>query len=211
VKPSVLRTILVLLTLLGILVGRVAYESRRECGIAQEEDRAGRREEAIAHASRAIRWYWPGNPYTLRAVELLWKTGQEAEGRDPALALLAYDSLRGSLHAIRHFTWPHREWIDRADGRIAELRAREQVRREPGTSLEEARAFHARMLKRDERPRIVWVLVAQIGFFGWIASVLGWIWKGFDGEGKMEGRRSLPWVTAVAIFFFLWVIALVRA
>lgn len=202
---------LVSVLLLSVLLGKVFYESRSEWMKANREIKAGQMEEAVHHLGRTIHWYFPGNPYTEKACKQLFHLGGKVEAENPRLALLAYDSLRGSLHAIRSFYWPYKEWIPKANFRIAELRAKEQVHNEPGLGFEKALAFHQNVLIVDERPRIAWVWVVEIGFLGWILSVLGWIWKGFTPEGAMLFRRSIPWMASVVLFFALWIVGLMRA
>ncbi|MFH1262254.1 MAG: hypothetical protein V1495_02250 [Pseudomonadota bacterium] len=200
------------LTILAACVAiKVLYESRREWNEGWTAVRAGRTEDAILHLERAIHWYLPGNPFTGKAVRALWEIGQGAEASDPARALLAYDALRGSLHSIRSFYWPYREWIEKSNERIAQLRASEESKRDPSRPFEKALEFHRQVLIPTDRPRIGWVLWAQLGFWGWIGSVVGWIFRGFDREGRMQMRRSLPWITALVLFFTVWVIGLSRA
>jgi hypothetical protein len=200
-----------ILALLVFLVSRVFYESHREWQEGVRELAANQREEAIHHLARSIHWYAPGNPYVGKSILMLWSLATEAEKSDSKLALLAYDSIRGSLHSIRSFYWPYKEWILRANERIADLRAREQVREQPGLAYEAALEFHRKALLLDERPRTGWVIVVSMGFLGWISCVIGWIWKGFDSDGKMHLRSSLPWMVATVLFFLAWVIGLTRA
>jgi hypothetical protein len=205
------KIVIGVLVFASFLVGRVLYESHREWKAGEAALAANDREGAIRHLEHAIHWYVPGNPCSSASVESLWRIGQAAEREDPKLALLAYDSLRGSLHAIRSFYWPYKEWILRADERIADLRAREQVGADPALSFEKTLDFHRKALVLDERPLIGWVLVVQIGFLGWVFSVVGWIWKGFDREGRMHLKPSFPWIVALVVFFSAWVIGLSRA
>jgi hypothetical protein len=195
----------------ALLAGKVIYESRKEWREAGIRLSSGETEEGIRHFERSIHWYLPGNPFVLRSVRELWRIGQEEEKRNPSRALLAYDGLRGSLHSIRSFYWPHREWILKADDRIAELRAREEASRRPDVPYETILRKHQALLVPVERPRVGWVILAQIGFWGWIVSVVGWIRKGFDEEGRMNVRRSLPWILSLVLLFAAWLIGLTRA
>lgn len=205
------QIVLAVLAFLGFLIGRVIYESRREWALGASEVAAGNKEGAIHHLGLAIRWYAPFNPFVVKAIHALWNIALEAEKGEPKLALLAYDDLRGSLHAVRSFYWPHKEWILKANEKIAELRAREQVQLQPDVSFEKALEYHRKVLALDERPYVGWVLLSQIGFVGWILCVIGWIWRGFDREGKMHLRPSLPWIAALVLFFSAWMAGLSRA
>ncbi len=194
-----------------IIVGRVLYESHTEYIKGVTQERTGKVEEAIAHYDRAVHWYTPGNLYNRKAIEALWSIGQRSEEENRKLALLAYDAMRGSIHAIRSFYWPYRQWLSKVNGRIAELRAREQVKENPAIKFQTALAFHEQALMLNERPEMKWVLLVEVGFLGWMGSVLGLIWRGFDREGRMFLKPSMPWMMGIVLFFSLWVIGLVKA
>ncbi|HLG20444.1 MAG TPA: hypothetical protein VI895_11600 [Bdellovibrionota bacterium] len=195
----------------GVLWGRAVHDSRSELRTGDEAYSKGGVEEAIVHWDRCAHWYAPGNPFVGRALDRLWNAGQSAEKSNPKMALLAYDAIRGSIYAIRHIYWPYRERLSRADDRIAELRAEEQVRQGKGVGFSRALEQHRKALQTDERPKTLWVLVAQVGFWGWIFAVVGLIFRGFDSEGRMQLRHSISWIGGIVLFFAAWVTGLLNA
>jgi hypothetical protein len=206
-----LRAAGIVLCIGAVLWGRAFYESRAELRQADEERSKGDIEEEIIHLDRAAHWYAPLNPYVGRALTRLWDIGQTIEPEDPSLALLAYDSIRGSVHAIRSLYWPHRNWLPRVNERIASLRADEQVKQQPELEYAQALEIHRHALLVDERPKTVWVVILEGAFLGWIAATVGLIVRGFDAEGRMQFRKSLPWIGAIVLLFGIWVVGLLYA
>jgi len=211
VRRSVVRWGLVASILVAVMVARVFIEAKQEFQEGSAAYQAGKLEKAIVHFDRAAHWYAPGNFYVEKALNRLWEIGNQVEKEDPKMGLLAYDSLRGSIYAIRSFYWPYRDYLPRVNERIADLRAQEQVKDQSGTIYGAAHAFHRKALETDERPYIGWVAAVEIGFFGWIFAVVALIWKGFDREGRMHWKRSVPWMVAIVVFFTCWVFGLLNA
>ena len=193
------------------LYGRMIYESREQYQRGKEQQRQGQVEEAILSFYRSIHRYAPGNRYILRSLEELWTLGQSLEKNDPKTALFSYDAMRGGIYSIRSFYSPYKDWLPKVNERIATLRAAEQVKEQRTMTYAQAYAFHTKALQIDERPRTGWALLVQLGFWGWILSTVGWIWKGFDREGRMRIQPALPWICALTGFFALWVVGLIRA
>jgi len=204
------------LLIFGFLMGRAIFESKAEFTKAQKEEKRDQFEEAIHHYDRSIHWYAPFNPYGKKSLSGLWDLGKSLEkvGQE-RVALLAYDAMRGSIHAVRSFYWPYQSWLPKTNERIAILRAKEQTKGQtkghPNVFYEEALTFHRRVLTIDERPIMGWTIFAEVGFLGWIFAVIGLIWKGFDQQGQMHFKRSLPWITSVIILFSFWLLGLVNA
>lgn len=190
---------------------RAVYESRLEYQRGEAAQKQGKEEKAVRHYDRSIHWYAPFNPYPLKSIKRLWQFGAMYEEKNPKLALLAYDAIRGSIHAIRSLYWPYRNWLPKVNERIAKLRAQEHLAENPTLDSKKIHAFHKRVLAIDERPHTGWVIFAQIGFWGWLLAVLGWIWKGFDAQGKMYWKPSLPWISGIIVFFSFWILGLVHA
>ena len=114
--------------LLACVVGRCAWESRREYKAGTESLARGETGEGIIHLDRAIHGYFPLNPYVDRSVRALWTVGQESEDRNPALALRAYEAIRGALNAVRGIYQPYSDWLPKTDEKIASLRTLEEVK-----------------------------------------------------------------------------------
>ena len=187
------------------LIGKVYWESSAEFRRASELEAGGSLEESIIHYDRAIHWYFPGNPHVKKSILRLWNIGEENLEKNPRVAVLAYSAIRAGLHSIRHIYWPHKNWIHRANEKIAILRSQEE------SSDPQALAFHKKALELDERPGTFWVILLELGFLGWVGSVFGLIWKGFDQEGHMNARASLPWVFGIIGGFGIWILGMLKA
>ena len=55
----------------------------------------------------------------------------------------------------------------------------------------------------------IWLLGVEVGFAGFIISLFGLVWHGFNRDGKAR-RSSLIWLIASAFFFVLWLTSLPR-
>jgi hypothetical protein len=199
------------LVLVLFVLGRCALESRRE--FMKGEGLAGKGEtaEAILHFDRSIHWYFPLNPYVERSIRSLWDLGRALETKDRDMALRAYESIRGGLYAVRSFFQPHEDWIPKANERIAALRATSDTETNRLKGPEEALKYHRGLLEADERPRTGWVLLTEIGFFGWLGCTVLLIARGYNREGRMNLARALPWMSGMVLFFLAWILGLLKA
>ncbi len=207
----VLKLLLAGVFILLVILVRVWVESHGELQKGSRLFEEGELRQAIVHFDRAARWYAPFNPYSNQAMQKLWVIGKAQEKADSTLALLAYDSVRGSAYAVRSFYSPYAEWLEKVNPRIAHLRSRQQVELNPKLAWDETLRFHTEKLAEDRRPRTFWTLIVLLGFFGWVGGMIGWIWKGFDREGKMYWRSSFPWLLGVVTCFSLWIVGLLKA
>ena len=55
----------------------------------------------------------------------------------------------------------------------------------------------------------MWLLFIQVGFVGFLVSLFGLVWRGFDREGAAQ-RSAVGWSIATMLFFLLWLLALSR-
>ena len=51
-------------------------------------------------------------------------------------------------------------------------------------------------------------LMVQIGFFGWIGSTIGLIFKGFTDENELNSRKALFWGVLIVVFYAIWITGL---
>ncbi|MBN1879835.1 hypothetical protein JW823_06965 [bacterium] len=51
-------------------------------------------------------------------------------------------------------------------------------------------------------------LMVQIGFFGWIGSTIGLIFKGFTDDNELISRKAFFWGLLIVIFYAIWIIGL---
>lgn len=187
------------------------YETRRGDRAYQQSNL----DDAIVHYERAIKWYTPVSRSVSHAVERLWEIGNKAEKRDePAVALEAYRSLRGSLYAIESFNRPYRKWIPKAERKIASLMAAMAAAHPPqleAHAVQPNAERFAALLRRKETLDQGGVILTEIGFLGWIGSTLGFIWYAFGNHGGWVWRRCLWWGSGIVICFTGWIIGMLMA
>ncbi len=195
----------------AVLAGRQLVLSRAENRDGFRSESEGNVMSAISHYDRSVHAYFPGNPYVKASLERLLVLAREWESKDPKVSLLACDAVRGGVYAIRSFYRPYADLLPEVNERIAVLRAREQVKETSSMTYEDALAFHRKVLAQDLRPGALGVLLTEFGFLGWVLCVVGLIWRGFDREGKMLVKPSVPWVAGIILFFALWIWGLLVA
>ncbi|RME02005.1 MAG: hypothetical protein D6812_07035 [Deltaproteobacteria bacterium] len=209
------RSIAVALLLVAIVVARVHHASWRAFHAGRSAEALGDMPGAIANFERAIHFYAPGSPWVESSVKALWAIGEEAQqAGDRELALSAYRTLRSSLYAVRSTYTPFPEWIERCDGRIARLVAEDPDYRArfPGASEAALEARVRENLARNEAPDVLWSIMVEIGFFGWVGGTIGFILRAMGGKGEaFSPRRAVVWGSIVVAGYALWVVGLMKA
>jgi len=197
----------------SLILVKVFLSSRYEFKEAGIADAKGNIREAITHYERAILWYLPVGGYVTPSAERLWEIGRDLEETDVKLALIAYRSLRSAFYATRSFYTPGRSWIDRTDERISALMALAPpaFEKEKRMSQAERKDQALAILKRPMRPYAGWSIILEVGFWGWIAGTLLFIFRAFNTEHQLNMRRGFFW-GGVAIFFYsLWIVGMMNA
>jgi hypothetical protein len=148
-----------LLGVLSILVieARAVLSGRAEL---RRADAASSPDDRLIHLRRAARWRGPLSPYPEIALDRLRSLAQQT--RDPALALEAWEGIRGALLGTRVLTIPDPALLREANQHIAALRA-----------ASSSRASYDRQLAALEQvrgPSIFWSLVALAGFASWVTG-----------------------------------------
>lgn len=203
------------LMLFFILIGgKVLYSQRvhftnAEQYFAQSDWRAALREYDIT-----MHFYSPLSPYIQKSAERLWQLGGmlEEDGR-PDWAVIAYSSIRSSFYASRSLYTPGKEWIERCDEKISSLNVNTLINEDtikPELAGSEKQK-HLFVMKTDRAPDSIWTALLEVGFFGWIASVVFVIVQGFDGEGKMRRTSVAYGIASFIITFAIWVISSIKA
>lgn len=57
-------------------------------------------------------------------------------------------------------------------------------------------------------PSVGWSLIVIIGFFGWIGSTIGFIFRGITKDNRLNTKVALRWGIFIVLFYVLWVIGL---
>lgn len=170
--------------------------------------------KAIQHYERAILWYVPVGGYVTFSAQRLWEIAETLEQEDPVLALEAYRALRSAFYATRSFYTPGQSWIDRANPRIARFMAAQTLYSEADRqkSLEQKTQEALVILERPLRPDPFWSFVVVLGFLGWAAGTLLFIWRAFrEGGTQVMLKQGIVWGTVIIVFYALWIIGMTRA
>ena len=197
-----------------LVSGRVFYLQRSHFMNAEEYFMKAEWKLAIREYDNAMHFYTPWSPYVQRSAEKLWQTGEmfEKQGR-LEWARLAYASIRSSLYASRGLYTPRKDWIIKCDDKIADLNIRLLIR---DGSIKPAEADAEKqkqlyVLKVDKAPKPAWAVLVEAGFWGWIASAIFIIVRGFDAEGKLKIKPAIYGALFCLVTFALWVVSLLKA
>jgi tetratricopeptide (TPR) repeat protein len=211
----ILKIISMCLFLLLAVVVYVGVQGYREYQKALTARAEGNLAKAITHYQRSIKWYLPGAPHVDRSAEGLWKIGEAAQEKgDRETALTAFQELRSSFYAARSFYTPGKEWIEKCNQKIAVLMAQWEAtssKRKEMASLEELRQKHLDILTQKDRPDYFWSVVLEIGFFGWVGAVIGFIIQVFQGEKGFVVRRALGWGGLFLVSYAIWIMGMLKA
>lgn len=212
-KRRIATFVLVLLAFVGLVYGRVLYESRRELvegrGWLAKDDP----DEAIVHYRRAALWYAPVNPWCTAALDGLAAIAKRAEHRgELERALAAWRATRGSILGTRSFYTPSPGRLRAANRRIAALMAKQPRPAQDLAKTEGALAReHLALLERNDAPSVFWSIVLLAGFFGWIGAAFAFIYRGLDAEGRLVRPMAARWGSAVVVGIAVWVLGMVMA
>nr|HID58936.1 hypothetical protein [Desulfobacterales bacterium] len=164
---------------------------------------------AITFFDRSLHWYTPSNPYVYKSVERLWEIGHIAEKQgDIQLALIALRTIRQAFFGARSFYTPGKDWINKCDKKIASLMVKELGKQEPKKVISTPSAR-----KKDPCPNIFWTVVLEVGFLGWIGSVIGFLTHALTGgrTSEVRPRAGIIWGAMFVVFYALWIIGMARA
>ena len=168
---------------------------------------------AITFFDRSIHWYTPFNPFVERSAEQIWFLGNHAEQKgDIKLALIAFRTIRGGFYSAYSVYQPGREWIKKCDIKINQLMELEERKRGTLESSKVGRRYLSERQK-DSSPNIFWTIFLEIGFLGWVGSVIGFIMFPLrrTGETKYSTFSSLVWIGLILVFFAFWIIGMMKA
>lgn len=169
--------------------------------------------KAITFFDRSIHWYTPFNPYIQRSAERLWEIGTLAEQKgDIYLALIAFRTIRRGFHAASGFYAPGKNWIKKCELKINELLiVKKGEKKTRGDFMPSAEKLSE--IQKSKTPGIFWSIIVEVGFFGWIGSVIGFIIFALasNKEGKKSYLSGFRWIALGSVFYFLWIVGMMRA
>jgi hypothetical protein len=168
---------------------------------------------AVTFFDRSIRWYTPLNPYVRKSAERLWEISMLAKQQDDIrLALIATRTIRRGFYAARSVYTPGKDWIKKCDAQISGLmeidRADKEMERGSGAPDKSTPGS-----LEATSPSTPWSIIVEIGFLGWIGSVVGFIIFACKDSGKERflTRPALVWGCLSLTFFALWIVAMMKA
>lgn len=183
------------------------WSSRASFNAGQKYLQSGKHVKAITFFDRSLHWYAPLNPYPFKSAARLWHIGLIAQkSGDIKTALMAVRTIRRGMYAARSFYTPGKDWIARCDSKIASLMAKKPSGPDKDTTTPPAD-------KKSAEPRVFWTLVLQVGFFGWILSVCGFLTQALrdPSAARLKSKPAIAWGILFVFFYFLWVIGMVKA
>lgn len=168
---------------------------------------------AVTFFDRSIHWYTPFNPYVRKSAERLWDIGEQAEREgDLPLALMAYRTIRRGFYGASHFITPGMAWINKSELKINILLG---VEEREGKVKDETASLREKLLKDQESssPSVLWTIVLEIGFLGWIGSVICLIMftLGRKKEDPYPTFLTFLWIMLAVLFFVLWIVGMMKA
>ncbi|MFM7204711.1 MAG: hypothetical protein ACKO6N_28390 [Myxococcota bacterium] len=213
--PTFVRSLLAygLLMFLMVVV-RVGVGAQTSLERAQQLEAQSQLSEAILQYENTLQWYVPLLPQMSTASESLLRLGAEAERlQRPALALEAYEALRGGLYATRSFYTPQPEKLAEANRRIAALQVKVPDARWPDSGLPETARVQVALetLQRPAGPVPIFSAMASFGFIGWVIAAAGFFLRAFNEEGVFQPRSAWRWTVALVLGYALWIVGLMNA
>ena len=194
---------IIALVVIGFVViwGRALYGSRQ----AYQKGEAYLKEKqyirAVTFFDRSLHWYTPFNPYVQESAQRLWEIGNHAERQgDIKLALIAFRTIRRGFYAASNFIVPGRRWIEKCESKIKKLAMIKEKGREVG-------------VQSSQPPGIFWSIILELGFLGWIGSVICFILFGLrhKGESKYSTSMAIALIGLTIIFFTMWIVGMIKA
>jgi hypothetical protein len=207
-----LRLSAALTMLLGVVAARVVYSARTELENARLAAESGKG-DPLVHYRRAARFYVPGSPYHVLALERLAELGRAAQAAgDTPRALSAYRAIRGSILATRSFYVPERARLAHADRQIAALMAEQPAPAiDLGKSKQQLRDEHLALLESSPDPNLFWTCVLLLGFAGFVTSAFAFSERAIDDDDRLRLPEARRWGTAIVVGFGMFALGLALA
>ncbi|MFX1297380.1 MAG: hypothetical protein ACFFD2_21310 [Promethearchaeota archaeon] len=169
--------------------------------------------KAITFFSRSMHWYTPFNPYIERSAEYLWEISEQSEQiNDEKLSLIALETIRDSFYSSRSIYSPGINWIDKSEGEIRNIvnnRKKSMFQRNDGITENN---IHVSGIEYND-PNIFWTIILEIGMFGWIGSVICFIFFSLGVVNKSIRfiHSYWFWILVAGVNYGLWILGMVKA
>jgi hypothetical protein len=212
---SLTATLLAILTILTVLTCiKIIISSDREYHLAEEQLAQNKISTAINHYERALHWYLPFSQTPYAAAEKLWEITQNQQTQNQKEeALKTYRILRAAFYSIRSIYTPGKKWIHRCNEKISHIMATRFIDSQKMSKItfSEKKSQYMILLETERRPFIFASIVNEIGFFGWIASVLFFIFKALSPQGNIKKGPAILFFSTFLFFYSIWVWGLFNA
>ena len=208
-----LRAAIVGAVLVAAFAVRVVSSAADELAQGDRANAHGAMYAAVAHYRRSARWYAPGSPYHVRALDRLADIGASAERRgDTELALSAQRAVRAAILSARSFYTPEPRRLTAANQRIAAMMATLPAPpMDAGKSHETLRREHLALLEADNAPSVPWTFVLLVGFATWVGGAFAFTLRAIDEHDRWIAPEAKRWGIVIVVGLVAFVIGLVLA
>ena len=163
---------------------------------------------AVTHYERALHWFLPISQTPYQAAEKLWGIAEDQQAENQYVeALKTYRILRSAFYSVRSFYTPGENWIHLCNEKIAHLMALNFIESQvkPKITIAEKKSQYLVLLEADRPPFTFPSVMNEIGFFGWVSSILLFIFKAFSREGRLNMRPAILFVSTFLFFYSIWI------
>jgi tetratricopeptide (TPR) repeat protein len=212
VRGSIRIAVFLLFALAAVAI-RVATSAKAELERADALLAEGDLDRSVQQYRRAARWYAPGSPYHVTALERLAALGAQAEAQgDTERALSAYRAIRAAILSSRSFYTPESGRLKEANIHIASLTASlRPASLEGERAREKFRTEHLALLEARSGPKLLWTWALLIGFIAWVGGAYVFTVLAIDAYGHLVWREVRLWGTVVILGLGLFILGLALA
>ncbi|MDE0848036.1 MAG: hypothetical protein OSA44_04415 [Nitrospinaceae bacterium] len=180
--------------------------SKNEFLLAEDHLAKNELSKAVNHYERALRWFLPFSRTPNRAAEKLWEIAQNQQTQNQNIeALKTYRILRSAFYSVRSIYTPGKKWIHLCNEKIAHLMAFIESQERPGITFSEKKSEYMDLMETDRPPFTFPSIMSAIGFFGWVSSILLFIFKALSRQGHLKKRPAILFVSTFLLFYNIWI------
>ncbi len=211
IASYILAALLILIVLTCV---KIIKTSKNEFLLAENYHAKSEHLQAITHYERALHWFLPFSQTPHLAAEKLWAIAEYYQTQNQiAEALKTYRILRSAFYSIRSITTPGENWIHRCNDKIAHLMALNFLNSQetPNADFAEKKSQYLVLLEANRPPFTFPSLMTELGFFGWVSSILLFLFKALSPQGNIQKSPSIVFGSTFLIFYSIWIWGLFNA
>jgi hypothetical protein len=193
---------------------KIISTSKSEFILAEDHLARDELSKAITHYERSLHWFLPFSQTPYQAAEKLWALAQRLQSQNQTSeALKTYRILRSAFYSIRSIYTPGKKWIHLCNEKIAHLMATNFIESQesPKTTFAEKKSQYLSLLETERPPFTFPGIMNEIGFFGWVSSILLFIFKALSPQGQLKKRPATLFVSSFLFFYCIWIWGLFNA